>query len=121
MTRGQRSTVLPAKFPPSTWNLYERVKGDLPRSNNAVEGFHSAFSKGMAPHPELYKLAELYRKMQHSKALAREQSREKVPAGRKQYVEATRRFKSLLDKFDRGVLVDLPYLDKIVKVAKVKI
>ena len=64
--------------------------------------------------------SKLYRKMQHSKAFAREQTPAKIPAGGKQYVAATRRFKSLVDKFDRGVLVDLPYLDKIVKVAKIK-
>ena len=97
------------------------MKNDLPRSNNAVEGFHSALSKGTAAHPELYKLAEKYRKMQHDKASAREKhkSGDAYPAGRKKYVEATKRFKSLLDKFDRGVLVELPFLDKIAKVAKI--
>ena len=124
MTRGQQSTILPAQFPPSTWNLYDRVKNDLPRTNNSLEGFHSAFAKDMVAHPDLYKLADKYRKLQHKKLHDRIQHSDpegRPPASRKQYVAATARFKELIGRFDRRVLIGLPYLDKVSKSAKIRI
>ena len=121
MTRAQRDTFVPAQFVPTTWNLYHRVKNDLPRTNNSLEGFHSAFAKNLPAHPELYKLAERYKNYQHTRAHEREQhlSGRKPPAARKQYLKATARFKNLVGKFDDGVLRGLAYLDKVAKAAKI--
>ena len=34
-------------FPIRIWNLYERVREQLPRTNNVVEGWHNAFSSSV--------------------------------------------------------------------------
>ncbi|XP_031339776.1 uncharacterized protein LOC116168214 [Photinus pyralis] len=37
--------VIPPKFPPSTWNCYDRVEKNLPRTINSVEGWHLKFKQ----------------------------------------------------------------------------
>ncbi|CAG0905533.1 unnamed protein product, partial [Darwinula stevensoni] len=39
------SHQIPPLFEPGLWNNYNRVLQDLPRTTNAVEGFHSSFLK----------------------------------------------------------------------------
>ena len=47
------------------WNIYDRVIANLPRSNNAVEGWHNAFANRVAiPHPTVAKLTEKIRREQ---------------------------------------------------------
>lgn len=65
--RGPRRGAL---FLPITWNQWDRVNSDLPRTNNAVEGWHSAFQANVgAHHPTLWKFIEV---------LKREESRQRV-------------------------------------------
>ena len=45
--RGQRR---PPRFEPTMWSVYDRVNEDLPRTNNAVEGWHSAFAANAGGH-----------------------------------------------------------------------
>lgn len=40
MTRNRRNNP---RFAISMWNCFERANHDLPRTNNAVEGWHNAF------------------------------------------------------------------------------
>lgn len=49
-------------FDHKLWNIYDRVITNLPRSNNAVEGWHNAFSNRVAiSHPTIIKLTEKIR------------------------------------------------------------
>ena len=44
-------------YPVSFWNVKKRVDEDLPRTNNAVEGFHSALRSSItSKHPNIRKL-----------------------------------------------------------------
>ena len=53
------------QFPIHLWNGYDRVSKNLPRSNNSVEGWHSAFAKRVAiTHPTTNKLVETIRREQ---------------------------------------------------------
>ncbi|CAF0977838.1 unnamed protein product [Didymodactylos carnosus] len=53
------------QFVHQLWNIYERVVDDLPRSNNSVEGWHSAFANRVSiSHPTLAKLADKIRREQ---------------------------------------------------------
>lgn len=41
-----------ARYPISLWNIYQRVVDGLPRTNNAVEGWHNAFRQSVGcAHP----------------------------------------------------------------------
>ena len=56
LRRGRRG--LP-RFPIELWNQYDRVITRLPRSNNAVEGWHNAFNNVVyMAHPTPIKLAQ---------------------------------------------------------------
>jgi hypothetical protein len=49
-------------FDHKLWNIYDRVIANLPRSNNAVEGWHNAFATRVAiSHPTVTKLTEKIR------------------------------------------------------------
>ncbi|KAI6658189.1 hypothetical protein LOD99_15458 [Oopsacas minuta] len=44
-------------FPIRIWNMYERVRQQLPRTNNVVEGCHNAFNSSVGcSHPSVSKL-----------------------------------------------------------------
>ena len=52
-------------YPVSFWNVKKRVDEDLPRTNNAVEGSHSAFrynSLITCKHPYVWKLITALKK-----------------------------------------------------------
>jgi hypothetical protein len=52
-------------FEHKIWNIYDRVVGNLPRSNNSVEGWHSAFATRVSiAHPTIIKLTEKIRREQ---------------------------------------------------------
>ncbi|CAF4165667.1 unnamed protein product [Rotaria sordida] len=47
------------QFSIQTWNVYDRVLQDLPRSNNSIEGWHRAFNNRVSmKHPTITKLAK---------------------------------------------------------------
>ena len=53
------------QFDHTLWNIYDRVVADLPRSNNSVEGWHSAFATRVAiAHPTVKRLADKIRREQ---------------------------------------------------------
>ena len=53
------------QFEHTLWNIYDRVIADLPRSNNSVEGWHSAFATRVTiTHPTIKKLADKIRREQ---------------------------------------------------------
>jgi hypothetical protein len=46
-----------ARFPPASWNLYERVLNCEPRTSNGIESWHCQLSNTVeASHPTLWKL-----------------------------------------------------------------
>ena len=54
-----RRRRLPPRYAISLWNLNERTLCELPRTNNAVEGWHRAFQTSVcASHPSIFKLIE---------------------------------------------------------------
>ena len=53
------------EFSIELWNVYDRVCGNLPRSNNSIEGWHQAFAKRVSiVHPTINKLADKIRREQ---------------------------------------------------------
>ncbi|CAF4368619.1 unnamed protein product [Rotaria sp. Silwood2] len=53
------------QFQHQLWNIYDRVVAGVPRSNNAVEGWHNAFASRVSiNHPNIIKLTEKIRREQ---------------------------------------------------------
>jgi len=53
-------------FQLNVWNMFGRVNGDLPRTNNSVEGWHRAFQKTVeCNHPSIFKIVEHFKKEQN--------------------------------------------------------
>ena len=49
-------------FKPELWNIYDRIVRNLPKTNNAVEGWHRAFQTSLGyNHPTIYKFVEFLR------------------------------------------------------------
>lgn len=58
-----------ALFEPTVWNVQQQTELDLPRTNNAVEGWHTQFASKVVgvPHPTVFKLIRGFMK-EHSNA-----------------------------------------------------
>ena len=110
------------RFDRAIWNMYQRVKDQLPRTNNAVEGFHSAFAKDIKDHPPVTVLSGKYRKVQHHKANMRQQHLDgaKMPPVRRTYQRVTASIRRQVERFDRGLIQNLVYLEQVAKVMTIQ-
>ena len=59
--KGTRKTP---RFPIDTWNLYDRILKNLPRTNNSVECWHAVLTKDEKSHITVNKLIEKLRREQ---------------------------------------------------------
>ncbi|CAF0977031.1 unnamed protein product [Brachionus calyciflorus] len=55
-----------ARFPVELWNLNERVKLDLPRTNNNIESWHSRINKNVNRNLTIKKVIVLFKNEQNS-------------------------------------------------------
>ena len=52
-------------FDLALWNMYDQMIGDLPRTNNAVEGWHRRFQANVgAYHPNFWKFIDILKREQ---------------------------------------------------------
>lgn len=56
-------------FKHSHWNCFDAVIRNLPRTNNAIEGWHRGFSSNTESHPNIFKFIELLKKEQSKNEL----------------------------------------------------
>ena len=57
LRRGRR---LPPLFPYELWNMHDRVRNGLPRTNNNLEEWHNSFSAHLnRPHPSIWSLIDV--------------------------------------------------------------
>jgi hypothetical protein len=57
--RSYRRRRFPPRFAMTIWNMHDRFQFKLPRTNNAVEGWHRAFQTSVgASHPSIFNLIE---------------------------------------------------------------
>ena len=74
------------------WNVYERVIQGLPRTNNAVEGWHRAFNnRSSIKHPSITRLA---------KCILREQARFEIDIERLRTDEQPKKKKKIYENLD---------------------
>ncbi|KAK0396666.1 hypothetical protein QR680_001806 [Steinernema hermaphroditum] len=107
VSRFNRQGPMPPRFPMDTWNSHEAVVNDLPRTNNALEGFHHAFKSNFAnSKPNLSKvLVALQEEEVRAQARLRphllDPSQEILAFRRKKtYSDNDRHIKALVDLFD---------------------
>ena len=80
----QRGRRRRPKFEAELWSVHERTLNDLPRTNNALEGWHNGFKKRMViTHPTENKLINKIRSEQASTEMAIEQIFQGNDVGRK--------------------------------------
>jgi hypothetical protein len=98
----------PAMFPVEIWNVYERVHEGLPRTNNALEGWHAAFLNRMrCRHPNIWKFIMKLRDEQAFSEILFQQA--VIGAGesirRKKYIDLDKRIKTIvLDFYNRSIM-----------------
>ena len=101
---------MPPRFAISLWNMNERTLSDLPRTNNAVEGWHRAFQTSVgASHPSIFKLIEKL----HLEQSATERILAKLLAGetfpkfsKKKYEKLNDRIETILEDYDFRLKID---------------
>ena len=110
-------TEAPARFPYQTWNMFDRIRQNKPRTNNSIEGWHCAMAKDICAHPALAKLAKKYHQEQKLKSIQRAHHLDGRIQGstrtRRKYRMLTRRLVTLTDRFTAGALLGLPYLEAV--------
>ena len=106
--RGERQQRDVPLFPINLWNVRSRVENDLPRSNNAVEGFHNALRSSItSSHPNLWRLLKAlkqeleYSAMKHTQLL-----RGDMPSKKKAYQIVDTKIKRQLEIFDNNGDID---------------
>ena len=104
--RGRRRSPL---FQQSLWNVHLRVKDNLPRTNNSLEGWHRGFDMRIAiTHPTKQKLIYKIRKEQDQNELLLEQllAGMTIRPRSKKYELINIRIISIVENFDRYSILD---------------
>ena len=100
----------------SFWNVKKRVDEDLPRTNNAVEGFHSALRSSITcKHRNIRKLIAALKneeELQETKII--HLNRGDAPARKKIYKSIDRQLKTLANTYDNSNKIS--FLDNIAKI-----
>ena len=106
-----------ARFPYQSWNMFQRIRDGLPRTNNSLEGWHCMMMKDLSCHPSLPTVAKKYLAEQKLKSVQREQHLDGRITGtkrtRQKYRVQTEKYVKLTDRFTAGVLYGLDYLDAV--------
>ena len=61
MKENSQSSRVTARFPIKLWNLFERVKQNLPRTNNSVESWHGTITEENQSHLTVNKCIDLFK------------------------------------------------------------
>jgi hypothetical protein len=99
----------------SVWNCYHSVLNDLPKTNNACEGFHHGFSALLGSHhPTIYKLIDGFKEQQTLTELTIHQFRAgNPPQQRKKYKLAAEKLKRVVEDYGSPSLSNMDYLRQI--------
>ena len=100
MLRGNRR--IPPLFEPGLWNNYNRVLQDLPRTTNAVEGFHSSFLKSCdGLHLNFFTYLEKLQQEnnKHEMNITQRIAGIPPPPRKRKYMDVDRRLKTLVERY----------------------
>ena len=119
LRRGRRG---PPRFSLQLWSQFSRVIDNLPRSNNAIEGWHNAFNNvvGFA-HPTTTKLARKLQQEQHSTQLLRRQLELGTTPGKKKktYIRVNEALHTMVTDYNNRD--PITYLGDIARVLNINV
>ena len=100
--RGHGRERGPARYPPPVWNHFSAPRNNIPRTTNAVEGFHNGLnSLFLSQHPSIWKLMDGLKKdiSLHLKTLA-DNEVENNPPPRSKYIVLSERLAARVDHYE---------------------
>jgi hypothetical protein len=101
-------TRRPARFPPTTWSVYERSRHGNARTNNYAEAAHRRLQAEFAvDHPSIWKFIDGLRRTQKGRDAMFERyvHGERPTIKRRKYVQADERIRRLVDSYsERNIL-----------------
>ena len=92
-------------FDLALWNMYDQTIGDLPRTNNAVEGWHRRFQANVgAYHPNFWKFMDILKREQSLNHVNISQARtgHQPELQRRRYQDSNRRIKNIVKTTTTG-------------------
>ncbi|RNA35807.1 hypothetical protein BpHYR1_001897 [Brachionus plicatilis] len=109
----------PARFPVAMWNLHERVKLNLPRTNNNVESWHSRIKPDARNNMSLVKIIELLMLEQSNMEsnYAKVSTGEQLSVPNLKQLKKNQNIKCLVDQYDKK-RIEL-FIDGVKKAAMV--
>ena len=90
------------EFDLALWNMYDQTIGDLPRTNNAVEGWHRRFQANIgAYHPNFWKFIDILKREQSLNQVNISQARagHQPEPQRRRYEDSNRRIKNIVQDY----------------------
>ena len=98
-----------ALFSSDIWDCYQAVRDDIPRTNNAVEGWHNAFARTVQiAHPTLPRLVVKLQKEQNINQMNVERmlAGEDPPLRKKKYRDLDRRLRTVVLDYENRTSID---------------
>ena len=89
-------------FDLALWNMYDQTIGDLPRTNNAVEGWHRRFQANVgAYHPNFWKFIDILKREQSLNHVNISQARagHQPEPQRRRYQDSNLRIKNIVQDY----------------------
>ena len=89
-------------FDMELWNIYNQTIDDLPRTNNAVEGWHRSFQANVgAYHPNFWRFIDILKREQNLTQVNIAQARAGHPAEpqRRRYQDSNQRIKNIVQDY----------------------
>ena len=96
-------------FPIDFWNMFQRTDHELPRTNNAVEGWHRGFQAHIsACHPVFWKFLEVLQKEETvvRMGILQNEGGHEPPPQRRRYVDCNQRILRIVDDFPNCQRID---------------
>ena len=84
------------------WNMYNQTLDDLPRTNNAVEGWHRSFQANVgAYHPNFWKFIDILKREQNLTQVntAQAQAGHQPEPQRRRYLDSNQRIKNIVQDY----------------------
>lgn len=95
-------------FPHEMWNCYESVSANLPRTNNAIEGWHSGFNSMVKANPLLWSFIHQLKQEQSKNQMLMRQilTGGESQIKKKKYKDVDLKIKKIVSNYRRENIMD---------------